>query len=328
VPFFQSASSASDKVDGVFLFIFALSVIVLVGVTATMVYFVVRYSRKRNPQPTNIEGHMGLEITWTVIPLVLFLVMFYFGWTNFHYMRSAPRDAMVIDVTGRQWAWSFKYPNGRLTEELYLALDRPVKLNLHSADVVHGFFVPAFRVKSDVVPGRTNTLWFEPTLLGTFDIECTVICGVNHSYMVSKVHVVPEERFKAWYFGPEDAPPPVAAARPSPTKAEPQAGEEATMPRGLALLEDKGCLTCHSVDGSVAVGPTFKGRFGGRDVVKRGDVETEVELDEAYYRRAIQKPEAEIVKGYPPVMPEMPLSDDDLTAVIDYVRTLSGGSGA
>jgi len=326
VPFLQPASSASSKVDDVFLFIFALSVVFLVGITATMVYFVLRYSRRRNPEATNIEGHTGLEITWTVVPLVLFLAMFYFGWTNFHYMRSAPRDAMVVETTGRQWSWSFRYPNGRVTQELYLALDRPVKLNLSSADVVHGFFVPAFRVKSDVVPGRTNYVWFQPTLLGSFDIECTVICGVDHSYMLSKVHVIPEQTFKAWYFGPNDAPPPVSPSGTPTPLASP--GPAEMKPAGLAILEAKGCLACHSLDGSVTVGPTFKRRLGSRDVVERGGEEHEIILDQAYYRRAIQEPSVEIVKGYPPVMPTMRLTEEELAPVIDYLRTLSPGTPA
>ena len=127
--------------------------------------------------------------------------MFYYGWTNYRYLREVPRDAMVIKVTARQWAWSFTYPNGRQTSELYVALGRPVRLDLKSLDVLHGFYVPAFRVKADVVPGKNNYTWFQPEQLGDFDIECTVMCGVNHSYMLSKVHVIPEADFSAWYFG-------------------------------------------------------------------------------------------------------------------------------
>jgi cytochrome c oxidase subunit 2 len=254
--------------------------------------------------------------------------MFYYGWTSFRYMRSAPRDAMVVEATGRQWSWSFKYPSGRVTQELYLALDRPVKINLKSADVIHGFFIPAFRVKADAVPGRTTYLWFEPKLLGSFDIECTVICGVDHSYMLSKAHVVQEQAFKSWYFGPEEAAPPVAPATgplaaPGPT---PRVGGTPQRPRGLVLLEANGCTVCHSLDGSVTVGPTFAGRFGARDVVKRGAAEQAIVVDEPYLRRAIQQPSAEIVKGYPPTMPEMPLTEEELSAVIAYLRTLAPAS--
>ncbi len=134
--------------------------------------------------------------TWTVVPLLMFLAIFYFGWTSYDYSRRAPRDAMVVKVTGRQWIWSFQYPNGKQTDKLYAVLDRPMKLEVNSADILHGFYIPAFRLKVDAVPGRTNTTWFQPTRLGSFDIQCTVICGVNHSAMLSHVEVVRENEFQ------------------------------------------------------------------------------------------------------------------------------------
>jgi cytochrome c oxidase subunit II len=206
MPFFQQASTAAGKVDGVFLFIFSLAVVVLASVTFLILYFVIRYNHKRHPKGEDIEGNTKLEIVWTVIPAILFLLMFYYGWTNYDYMRSVPRDAMVIEVTARQWAWSFAYPNGKRTTELVLALDKPVKTNLHSLDVIHGFYIPAFRIKQDVVPGKVNYTWFIPTKLGTFDLECTVICGVNHANMIAKVNVVPVSEFESWYFGDENTP--------------------------------------------------------------------------------------------------------------------------
>jgi cytochrome c oxidase subunit 2 len=317
MPWTQPASSFSGKVDDVFLYTLILSAFFLIGITSAIVYFVIRYSRRRHPQPEKVEESLALEIAWTVTPTVLFLTMFVYGWTNYEYMRDAPRDAMLVDVTARQWSWSFKYPNGKVTSDLYLALDRPVKALLHSADVIHGFYIPEFRVKSDVVPGTTNFVWFKPELLGTFDLECTVICGTGHAHMLAKVYVVPEERFKQWYFGPTDAPLPIPAISRS-------AGVDlvSVKPRGLIVLESHYCTNCHSLDGSVTVGPTFKGRFGTSDVVEVAGVEHGVALDEAYYRRAIEDPGAEIVKGYPPVMPKASLSDEDLSAVIQYIRTL------
>lgn len=315
MPIAPEASTAAGRVDTVFLYIVALCVAVLVFITFLMVYFVIKYSRKRHPRGEDIEGHTWLEIVWTVIPTALFLTMFYFGWTNFEYMRSAPRDAMVITATARQWAWSFAYPNGKRTTELVLAVNKPVKVELRSLDVIHGFFIPAFRVKEDVVPGRQNFTWFNPTMLGTYDLECTVICGVNHASMLAKVVVVPVPDFENWYFGDENAAiPGLARAAAIVTGPEHPA---------VAALKAKSCLTCHSLDGSVMVGPTFKGLFGQKHTVKEtGGTEREVVVDEAYLTKAIQDPMAEIVKGYPPAMPRNPLAESDLNQAVDLIKSL------
>ena len=215
MPIAPQASSAAGRVDSVFLFILVLCAAFLILITAPLIYFAIKYNRKRHPKGEDIEGNTWLEIAWTVIPTVLFLVMFVFGWTNFSYMREVPREAMVIEVTGRQWAWSFKYPNGKQTSDLLLAIDRPVKLELRSLDVIHGFFIPAFRIKEDVVPGKENYTWFVPTQLGSFDIECTVICGVSHALMLAKAVVVPVAEFEKWYFGNEDTPLPGSTKAPT-----------------------------------------------------------------------------------------------------------------
>jgi cytochrome c oxidase subunit 2 len=293
-----------------------LCVAVLIFITSTIIYFVIKYNRKRHPKGEDIREKTWLEITWTATPTVLFLVMFFYGWTNFNYMREAPRDAMEIQVTGRQWAWSFMYPNGRQTKDLYLAMDKPVKLELRSADVIHGFFVPAFRIKEDVVPGKANYTWFTPTQLGSFDIECTVICGVGHATMLSKAIVVPVKDFEAWYFGDRNAPLPGLAA--VKTSAEASSGNKA-----YKVLQDKFCTTCHSIDGTPMVGPTFMGMYKKTQVVTDPDgKEHKVVVDDAYLVKAIQDPMAEILKGYPPAMPATPLSDDELKLVVDYIKSL------
>jgi len=316
MPILPEASTAAGRVDAVFLYIVALCVAFLVLITFLMVYFVVKYSRKRHPRGEDIEGHAWLEIVWTVIPTVLFLSMFYFGWTNYEYMRSAPRDAMVITATARQWAWSFDYPNGRRATGLVLAVDKPVKVELRSLDVIHGFYIPAFRVKEDVVPGRQNYTWFNPTMLGTYDLECTVICGVNHASMLAKVLVVPVSDFEKWYFGDESTPLPgqaTAAVASAPEPVHP----------AIAALKAKACLTCHSLDGSVTVGPTFKGLFGQKHMVRATNgTEREVTVDDAYMAKAIQDPMAEIVTGYPPAMPLNPLTEGDLKQVLDLIKSL------
>ncbi len=314
MPILPQASSAAAGVDSVFLFILALSVVFLICITFLMLYFVVRYGRRRHPKGEDIEGNTWLEIAWTVTPAVLFLVMFFYGWTNFSYMRSVPRDAMVIDVTARQWAWSFTYPNGKRTAELYVALDKPVKLQLHSLDVIHGFFVPALRVKEDVVPGKENYTWFMPTRLGAFDIECTVICGVNHANMLSKVVVVPVSEFEVWYFGDE------SAAAPGGGRALASAG--AAENPAVAILTRESCLSCHSLDGSVQVGPTLKGLYGKRETVVTDGTEQEITVDESYLTMAIREPMSQIVKGYQPVMPPNTLKDEEVNQVIGFIKEL------
>jgi cytochrome c oxidase subunit 2 len=308
------ATHHAADVDRVFLFIVALSVLVLLGITATMVGFVVRYARSKRRVAEQIEGNLALEVAWTAIPTVLFLAMFYYGWVVWKGGRGGPPDAPTVTVTARQFAWAFTYPAGKTTPELVLPAGRPVRLDVRSADVVHGFFVPAFRVKVDAVPGRTNSTWLTPTVLGTFDVECTVICGPTHSYMLSKVHVVPGDVYDAWIADPSTEPPGAAGVpRPKPTPpADPAA-------RGKLLAADKGCTGCHSDDGSELVGPTFKGLWGKTETLESGK---RVRVDEAYVARAIRTPSVEIVKGYPDAMPEEALSDAELEDVIAWLKTL------
>jgi cytochrome c oxidase subunit II len=308
---FGGASTFSGKVDAVFLYITALTVAFLVFITFLMVYFVIRFRRIKGEQPKDIHSHPLLETLWTVIPLVLFLSMFYYGWTNYRYLREVPRDAMVVKVTARQFAWSFTYPNGRQTTELYVANNKPVRLNLHSLDVVHGFYIPAFRLKSDVVPGRDNYAWFQATELGDFDIECTVMCGVNHSYMLSKVHVIPEADFAKWYFGDSTDPPRVAQELSAPSTA-----------RGERAFRLKGCVACHTTDGSRLVGPTWKGLFGSRVAVLTQGLETTVVADEDYIRRSIDHPPKEVVKGYSPQMPKADLDAREVADLVAYIKSL------
>lgn len=196
---FSGASNFSNQVDGTFLFIFSLSVLVLLGIIFAMVYFVVRYNRKKNPYSKNIEGHTALEVTWTVIPLALFMLIFYFGWTGWANMETVPADAVPVKITARMWQWTFDYPNGVQEDTLVVPLGAAIRGDLYSMDVNHAFYVPAFRLKKDVLPNRQNVVWFRANLLGSYDVACAEYCGLRHSYMYTKVVVLDSIAFTRWY---------------------------------------------------------------------------------------------------------------------------------
>ncbi len=192
---FSGPSNFVESVDTTFAFIVAVSVFFLVLITGLMIYFVIKYNRKRNPKATNIHGNIPLEITWTVIPTILVLIMFWFGWEDYKQMVDIPDDAMTIDVTGQMWKWTFTYSNGVSTDSLFVPVDTPIKVKLHSTDVNHSFFIPAFKFKKDVIPNKENTAWFKPTKVGSYDLFCAEYCGLNHSYMITKVVVMPQDDF-------------------------------------------------------------------------------------------------------------------------------------
>ncbi len=195
---FNGASNFAKDVDFAFLFTLVVSVFFLVLITGLMIYFVIKYNRKRNPKATNVHSNVALEITWTVIPTILVLIMFWFGWIGYVDMSEAPENTLNVDVTAQMWKWTFKYENGKTTDSLYVPINQPVKLNLHSIDVNHAFYIPKFRIKKDVYPNQDRMVWFEANELGDFDIACAEYCGLNHSYMYSKAKVMPQEDFSAW----------------------------------------------------------------------------------------------------------------------------------
>jgi cytochrome c oxidase subunit 2 len=163
-----------------------------------MLFFVIKYNRKRTPKGKNIHGNVALEITWTAIPTILVLIMFWFGWQGYKETIDVPEGALPVKVTAQMWKWSFEYENGKKTDTLYVPVNQPVKLILHSNDVNHSFFVPAFRLKKDVFPNRERIAWFEAKEIGKYNIACAEYCGLNHSYMYSKIIVIPKEDFQNW----------------------------------------------------------------------------------------------------------------------------------
>lgn len=296
----SGASTYSGLVDNAFWFILGTSVILLVGITLTLIWFIVKYRRSQNPNPAQIEDSKRLELLWTILPTILVLVMFYYGWAGFKVMRSVPDDAMEVIVNARMWSWAFQYPNGSQSTELYVPTGKPVSLKLRSADVIHSFFVPEFRLKEDCMPGRENHAWFATTRDGTFDLFCAEYCGDLHSQMLTKVVSLPPADFDAWLVDNKD-------------NISPQ-----------FLLEVKGCVACHTTDGTKKIGPSYKGIFGHTVKVQTGDQEREVLVDEEYIRRSILEPKADVVVGYDPVMPPMAgqITDEEIDILIEYFKTL------
>ena len=311
---FSNATNIAQRVDFVFALVVGVCLFFFFLVTGLLVTFVIRYRREKHPTAQNIRGNTALEITWTVIPTILVLILFYYGWVSFSFMRRAPADAMKIDVTGRMWAWSFKYENGIQTDTLYVPLGTPVKLRLRSRDVIHSLFIPAFRVKQDVVPGLTNSVWFTAQELGTYDILCAEYCGLRHAYMLSAVKVLPVDQFQHWYRSRVDSAADTSGGKMAETPAS----------RGANLPESLGCTMCHSTDGSESVGPTFRGAFGTERIVLVNGQERRVRMDSAYVRRSILDPGSEVVKGYGPEMfpPSEELSDQQIRDLIAYIRSL------
>jgi cytochrome c oxidase subunit 2 len=306
---FGGASDTADRVDMAFLIIFSISVALLLIVTIAMITFVVKYRRKKNPVPTQVTTSTWLEITWTVVPTILVLIMFFVGFRAFQFLRAVPGEGMLVKVTARMWSWSFEYENGRMTDTLYVPLGNPVRLAITSTDVVHSLFVPAFRIKEDAVPGMETRLWFTATEAGSYDLFCAEYCGLLHAFMLSKVVVMPEEEFSMWYARADTGALAEAAAAPK---------------SGLALLEERGCIACHSTDGSPRVGPTFKGVFGKEVTVTTSGSERKLVADEEYLERSISDPAADIVKDFPPVMPPQTdiLSDAEIEELVRVLKEL------
>lgn len=311
---YSGASNFVEGVDTAFVVILGISLFFLVGITAVMIYFVWRYNKKRNPKATQIEGNTKLEIIWTAIPTALVLVMFYFGWAGWKPMKDTPPDAMRVKTTARMWSWSFEYENGKLSSDLVLPVDKPVVLDLKSMDVIHSLYIPAFRVKEDVVPGSDKEMWFVPQKEGTYDLFCTEYCGLRHAFMDAKVEVLPKEEFDKWI---EEG----AAASDTAGAKENMAAEA-----GKNILQATGCIACHSLDGTERVGPSFKGLWQKEEVVITDGQEREITADSAYIHRSIYEPDADIVKGYNEgqmVTYRDQLNDEQIDKIIEYLKTIS-----
>ena len=304
VPLFPiSASQHADQVDHLLYFLvivcgfFALLIFVLI------ITFSVRYRRSRHPIPQPTKVSTGLELFWTAVPFLITLVMFIWGSQVYMDGETPPRGAQDMYVVGKQWMWKIQHPEGRREiNELHVPENTAIKLTLTSQDVIHSFFVPAFRLKQDVVPGRYTTLWFHATKAGTYHLFCSQYCGTQHSGMIGWITVMEPRDYEAWMSG--------------------GAGNQPLAVTGQRLFSELGCVTCHRFD-TQGRGPNLAGVFGKPVLLEDGRTVT---ADENYVRESILEPAAKIVRGFKPVMPTFQgqVSDEQLNALVDYVKSLAG----
>ena len=297
----QTNIDAVGKVDQAFILILGFAIVTLLMITAAMVYFIFKYNRKRHPEAADIEGSVLLETIWTVIPTIIVMLMFWFGWSGFKALRTVPDDAMEVTVKARMWSWVFEYPDGVISNQLYVPVNEAVKLNITSEDVIHSLYVPAFRIKMDCVPGLNTYAWFRADRTGEYDILCAEYCGLRHAYMLSKVHVLEPADFQKWL-----------ADKQSPAD---------TGPTGQALYQQFGCADCHAMDGSEDIAPALNDIKGKTQVILVDGVEQTITIDREYLRRAILNPEADLVKGFDPLMPtfEGEIEPEQLELMIDFL---------
>jgi len=305
VPLFpENASTTADHVDRLYFFLLALSGYVALMIALLLIYFSVRYRRRADgPRPPRIEGALRLEIVWSVVPLLIFLGIFAWGAHGYFVLTQPPDDAIEIYVVGKQWMWKVQHPGGqREINELHVPVNQPVKLILTSEDVVHSFFVPAFRNKVDVLPNRYVSTWFHATKPGRYHIFCSQYCGTNHSGMVGEVVVMEQADYDEWLGGHSE-------------------GSLALEGRKLFLKLQ--CVTCHSAD-SRARAPVLEDLYG-RDVPLR-DGRT-VRANEDYIRESILDPPAKVVAGFEPIMPTYKgqVNEDEMIQLIEFIKNLRAG---
>jgi cytochrome c oxidase subunit II len=303
LPFFpEQASSFAGNVDTLFLFVLLTCLFFAVLVSALAMFAAFKFRRTSPAQVgSTLEGNMILEVGWTVIPLMIALVMFAWGAIVYVNFRIAPKDTLDIYVVGKQWMWKLQQPNGkREINELHIPVNRDIKLILGSEDVIHDFYVPAFRVKMDVVPGRYNTMWFRPTRVGKYHFFCSQYCGTNHAVMGGEVTVMDPAEYAAWLSDESDNMNPVSA--------------------GAQLFTQLACVTCHLSDGTGRA-PSLNGVYSGRVLLADGTIVT---ADDAYIRESILQPKAKIVAGYQPVMPTFQglVTEEQIMNLTAYIKSL------
>ena len=305
----ESASSFSWKVDALFFYLSGVTLFFVLLISGTLIFFIIRY-RRRTPYeiPRPVAGSHKLETVWTAIPFVIAMSFFAWGATVYFDQYKPPQNAIEVYVVGKQWMWKLQHATGqREINELHVPVGRKVKLIMTSEDVIHDFFVPAFRTKTDVVPGKYTVLWFEATKTGTYHLFCAEYCGMNHSGMVGSVIAMEPRDFDNWLSGNTGNTTPAAA--------------------GQQLYQTLGCVSCHGANGEGGRGPSLAGVFGRQQPLASGGT---VVADEAYLRESIINPQAKLVAGFGPIMPTFQgqITEDQLVQLLAYIKSLQVSSGA
>ena len=299
----ERASTFSWRVDALYFYLSGVTLFFALLIGATLIFFVIRY-RRRSPYeiPRPVAGSHKLETVWTIIPFIIAMTMFAWGAQIYFDQYSPPTNAVEVYVVGKQWMWKIQHATGqREINELHVPVGRKIKLIMTSEDVIHDFFVPAFRTKMDVVPGRYTTLWFEAIKPGRFHLFCAEYCGMNHSGMVGSVIVMEPREFDNWLSG--------STAGTTPAVA------------GQQLYQTLGCASCHGANGEGGRGPTLAGVFGRLSPLQNAQ---SVRVDEGYIRESILNPQAKLVAGFGPIMPTFQgqISEDQLVQMIAFIKSL------
>jgi len=302
----DSASTFSWKVDALYFYLSGVTLFFTLLISAVLIFFVIRY-RRRTPYeiPRPIAGSHKLETLWTLIPFVIAMTMFGWGAQVYFQQYKPPANAIEVYVVGKQWMWKLQHATGqREINQLHIPVGRKIKLIMTSEDVIHDFFVPAFRTKMDVVPGKYTTMWFEATTPGTYHLFCAEYCGMNHSGMTGSIIVMEPREFDNWLSG--------------------NAGSGTPASQGQQLFQSLGCASCHGQNGEGGRGPTLAGIYGQKTQLQTGE---SVSVDDSYVRESILNPQAKLVAGFGAIMPTFQgqVSEDQLLQLLAYIKSLAGG---
>lgn len=299
------ASTIAGEVDALYFFLVGVSLFFSLVIVIGLVYSAVRYRKGSLASRAGAKDeHLGLELAWSLIPLAIAIAIFVWSAKLYVDMRVAPENAMELYVVGKQWMWKIQHPQGnREINEMHVPVGRPVKLIMTSQDVIHSFYIPAFRIKQDVLPGRYTTQWFQATVPGEYHLFCAEYCGTSHSGMIGKVIVMEPADYEAWLGG---------------------TGGSAMLTSGESLFKQQGCQTCHRQD-SGQRGPALEGLLGKQVKLTNGETIT---ADLEYIRESILSPSSKIVAGYQPLMPTYrnQLNSEQINLLVEYVRSLRGGN--